>query len=55
MKVLVTGHKGYIGSRLYKRLEELNHDVTGIDIKGGNDVLHCLPQERFDFIFHMLL
>ena len=53
MKILITGHKGYIGSHLYEKLVELNHDVTGVDIKEGNDVLHCLPQEHFDCVFHM--
>jgi UDP-glucose 4-epimerase len=32
-KCLVTGHKGYIGSRLYKKLKELGHEVMGIDLK----------------------
>ena len=53
MKILITGHKGYIGSHLYEKLAELNHDITGVDIKEGNDVLHCLPQEHFDCVFHM--
>lgn len=53
MKILITGHNGYIGSHLYEKLVELNHDVTGVDIKEGNDVLHCLPQEYFDCVFHM--
>ena len=34
MKILLTGHKGFIGSRLLKALE-LNHEVIGIDIKDG--------------------
>ena len=32
-RCLVTGHKGYIGSRLYSKLQELGHEVVGIDIK----------------------
>ena len=31
-KCLVTGHKGYIGSKLYKKLQELGHEVQGIDL-----------------------
>lgn len=27
MKIFLTGHKGFIGSHLYKKLVELNHDV----------------------------
>ena len=30
---LVTGHKGFIGSRLYTKLQELGHEVYGIDTK----------------------
>ena len=29
MKILVTGHKGYIGSHLYSNLRRLGHDVHG--------------------------
>lgn len=32
-RCLVTGHKGYIGSRLFKKLKELGHEVMGIDQK----------------------
>lgn len=53
MKVLVTGHKGYIGSHLYSELQRLEYQVYGIDIKDGEDVLHCLPDEDFDYVFHM--
>ena len=53
MKVLVTGHKGYIGNHLYKKLIKLGHEVRGIDLKDGEDILHCLPNERFDCVFHL--
>ena len=32
-RCLVTGHKGYIGSRLFERLQELGHEVMGIDLQ----------------------
>lgn len=53
MKILVTGHKGYIGSHLYDDLKRMGHDVTGIDLKDGEDILFCLPNESYDFVFHM--
>lgn len=31
MKILVTGHKGFIGSNMYKRLENMGHKVTGFE------------------------
>lgn len=52
-KILVTGHKGYIGSHLYSDLIRLGHDVHGIDLKDGKDILHCLPDEKFDYVFHL--
>lgn len=53
MRILVTGYKGYIGSRLFQELQDLQHDVTGIDLKDGNDILYCLPDKQFDFVFHL--
>ena len=51
--ILVTGHKGYIGKKVYNRLLELGYEVMGIDLKTGEDVLECLPDEQFDFVFHL--
>lgn len=46
-KILVTGHKGYIGTHLMKRLE-----AVGIDLKDGNDILNCeLPDA--EVVFHL--
>ena len=55
-RCLVTGHKGYIGSRLVERLEEMGHEVAGIDLKDGEDILDGL--EKFidfkpEYIFHL--
>ena len=53
MNILLTGHKGFIGSSLLKALE-LNHIVTGIDLKDGVDLLTCdLPNIKFDLIIHL--
>jgi len=43
-KCLVTGHKGYIGSHLYKKLKELGHEVQGIDLKEDHDILKDLKE-----------
>jgi len=37
-RCLVTGHRGYIGSHLYKKLQELGHEVQGIDLFEGHDI-----------------
>jgi len=52
-KILITGHRGYIGSHLFEKLrQDSKYDVFGIDLKDGNDILHCLPEENFDCVFH---
>lgn len=54
VKILITGYKGYIGSHLYEKLQtQTSHSVHGIDLKDGDDVLHCLPEDSFDVVFHM--
>ena len=53
MKILVTGHKGYIGSHVSLELKNQNHEVYGIDLKDGEDILHCLPDDNFDYVFHL--
>jgi nucleoside-diphosphate-sugar epimerase len=41
-RCLVTGHKGYIGSRLYQELQNQGHEVMGIDLKStaGDNILY---------------
>lgn len=40
MKILITGHKGFIGTHTYKVLKQLGHEVLGYDIKEdvSNDI-----------------
>ena len=53
VNILLTGHRGFIGSSLLKALE-LNHTVTGIDLLDGNDLLTCdFPNKDFDLIIHL--
>jgi nucleoside-diphosphate-sugar epimerase len=52
MKVLVTGHKGFIGTRLCEKLKELKHEIVGIDVREGTDILTAeLP--KADFVIHL--
>lgn len=54
MKILITGHKGFIGRRLMEALEKIHADIVGIDIKEDDDLLNCyLPETEFDIIFHL--
>tara|TARA_Y100001937_G_scaffold125827_1_gene193520 strand:- start:15402 stop:16247 length:846 start_codon:yes stop_codon:yes gene_type:complete len=62
---LVTGHKGYIGSKLFAKLVELGHNVYGVDIASDNideklDIRHHLFHNnkpwlkcKPDYIFHL--
>lgn len=49
MKILVTGHKGLIGSEIYKELEERGHEVQGHDLK---DIMDMVKDGKYDFIIH---
>ena len=53
MKCLVTGHKGYIGSKVFQELKNQGHEVMGIDIKEeiSKDILVYL-KEGGDGSFH---
>tara|TARA_R110000796_G_scaffold198255_1_gene314530 strand:+ start:591 stop:1421 length:831 start_codon:yes stop_codon:yes gene_type:complete len=53
MKCLVTGHKGFIGQKIFRELVALGHNVTGLDLKEGADILDTLPDENFDYVFHL--
>ena len=56
MKVLVTGHEGFIGSHVYSHLKELGFNVTGIDfpVDIGNFSEYCdLYNPKFDVVIHL--
>lgn len=38
MKILVTGHNGFIGNHVAHALEVIGHDVYGVDRKSGCDI-----------------
>ena len=49
--ILVTGHKGFIGSHLFAKLPE--DQRIGIDLKDGEDLLDQLPDIQVDVVFHL--
>ena len=53
-KILITGHKGMIGSRLYNYLQSLNlYEIKGIDIADNSgDIRTLQTSEEFDIIIH---
>jgi len=53
MKILITGHRGYIGTQLMAELSNDN-EVYGLDKVDGNDLLFCeFPNIDFDLIIHL--
>ena len=40
MKILVTGHKGFIGSYLFNHLKKVGHEVDGIDFPDAVSYTH---------------
>ena len=56
MKVLVTGHNGFIGSHVYSHLIKLGFDVTGIDFPvdiGNFKEYSDLYNPKFDVVIHL--
>ncbi len=53
MKILVTGHKGYIGSKLFTKLDDGSNVVHGVDLKDGRDIVYHLPNTSYDYVFHL--
>ena len=56
MNILVTGHKGFIGSHVYKHLQDEGHEVRGLDFP--DDVrdfirFHACDSIRYDVIIHL--
>ena len=50
-KILVTGYKGFIGSRLFDKLPK--DQRVGIDLKDGEDLLDQLPDIQVDTVFNL--
>ena len=52
MHILLTGHRGYIGSHLLKRLKK-THSIVGMDLQDGHDLYDIELNEEFDLIIHL--
>jgi UDP-glucuronate 4-epimerase len=57
MNILITGHRGFIGSNLVKKLD--NHKIVGVDLKDGNNILDSnfinalFEFYQFDAVIHL--
>ena len=57
MKILVTGHKGFLGQRVANRLTKLGHEVEGYSLEDGNNILNynklSEAVKRNELVFHL--
>lgn len=54
MKILITGHKGFVGNYFMRKYSE--HEIFGIDIKEGNDCRDFFKTDQntyFDLVIHL--
>jgi len=52
MHILITGHRGYIGSALVERLRK-NNSIVGYDLVDGHDINTIPLKEKFNLIIHI--
>ena len=54
MNILITGHLGFVG-RAYIRYFNNKHNITGIDLKEGNDCRKFFSEstKKFDLVIHL--
>jgi nucleoside-diphosphate-sugar epimerase len=55
MKVLITGHQGFVGRHFQKLLESEGHEVIGWDIKSGVDCRDMFKKDKtvYDVVIHL--
>lgn len=55
MKILITGHQGFVGQAYVRYFINKNHEITGVDIKEGNDCRDFFKtcNIQFDLIVHL--
>jgi len=54
MKILITGHKGFVGKYFLKKYEK--HQIIGVDLKEGNDCRDFFKKNidvKFDLVIHL--
>ena len=53
MKILITGHRGFVGKYFVNKYKD--HDITGVDIADGNDVRDFFKNNReyYDLVIHL--
>jgi nucleoside-diphosphate-sugar epimerase len=53
MRILITGHKGFVGGYFMRKYKD--HDIVGIDIKEGNDCRDFFKDDDsyFDMVIHL--
>lgn len=53
MKILITGHKGFVGKYFVEKYKD--HHITGVDIADGNDVRNFFKDSReyYDLVIHL--
>ena len=53
MKILITGHKGFVGRYFLDKYKQ--HDIVGIDIKDNNDARDFFKRDysQFDLVIHL--
>lgn len=52
-QLLITGHKGFIGSQLIKYLQEQEYFCVGLDRRSGKDILDCKLPTDIDCVIHL--
>jgi nucleoside-diphosphate-sugar epimerase len=55
VEILVTGHKGFVGRNFINKLSTPKNNITGIDIKDGNDCRDFFKEsdKQFDLVIHL--
>lgn len=55
MKVLITGHRGFVGKHFWEKLDNSKNTLTGIDIKDNIDCRDFFKtsNDQFDLVIHL--